>query len=1039
MALLQTLNLKPPKGFVPAGRLAHGAPTPTASSASAAPPAAVATNGHGGNAAAGAHAEAAKLKGAIERRHRQAYDAWTRLDEAAPKLKKLIAATKGEQKTQLEAKQKLLAKKAAEAKKALDQAGADLEAIDNPGTHREELIAILARNKSNAHLASEIEVDATGLDPYKRKVEKDVTTTTTSYANGRSSVDKVRDQRKVGADGVTQTHSRETEMRSGGSAVRSSSEKKTNVSFAGKVTREEKKSIEVEAADGSTSKREVGTSTEVSAHGASQTKTTTKTNFDGSSTSASRTGGVERGEGKLGATAGASSTRTDSSGRAVTTSGKGSGGMLAGKDGIGGFGSAEGGLKSTNSKGIQKGAVVGLDAKVTCNIGEPQGRPPLYPLTLRVDLGASITLSAGRSKEGSSNSFSVEAKGGATVYMTETHMLSEAEAADYVRALQAASKGGTVAATHKEFAIVAAGVKHGWAVAQQMWKSGGKPLSKEMIAALKNVGDSTEIGGSETVGVGAKVGVKGIGVEGSETDSRDHSTKATRNDKGTVDVATRSGHTQQRAGKISFAPGPVGVEVGVTRTVRTTLGFSIVIDPKNDPDGKLFAALGKCTSDTDYEAFVARYKSRITVVERTDGKAQSDSTTIGVSVGDHKAEIGTHQGIAVERTVDGKGAFKRSKVVGTAGAGGKIGSIGDSRDDEATAERDADGNASLDLAQTHNDTDYGKAARNMVRKVPGGSRLVGNAKKEASGALTKAAGGDEDDSATKDVAGIRLNQKDLKRIGQIVCTNRSRWDHAVRRYQELVDWKQAGNAIVRAKGDPGVVAEELARFIGGDRIMRLQTVELFLRGGNDISMGTGYEFPDSLKSKRADYERLIEAPFEPALDQIAATDAAKAAEQGKQLAAEVDALYTAFYQAQDFEKPALQAEMLATMTRRRTAIANAIRKYAGQTSAADDKKATEATVKRMLEHCFDYDASQKKLFDELADLLDGDEYFLIRRLSDAHDCIRQLDDVHARWRNDYDEAVRLAKSVGMRPGLYDQDILKPNAAQLQRYKKAARM
>src|SRR5665213_4252358 len=123
MALLQILNLKPPKGFVPAARPAHGAP-----------------NSNGGNAGSGAHAEAAKLKGAIERRHRQAYDAWTRLDEAAPKLKKLIGAAKGEQKTQLEAKQKLLAKKAAEAKRALDQAGADLEAIGNPGTRREELI-----------------------------------------------------------------------------------------------------------------------------------------------------------------------------------------------------------------------------------------------------------------------------------------------------------------------------------------------------------------------------------------------------------------------------------------------------------------------------------------------------------------------------------------------------------------------------------------------------------------------------------------------------------------------------------------------------------------------------------------------------------------------------------------------------------------------------------------------------------------------------------------------------------------------------------
>jgi hypothetical protein len=976
-----------------------------------------------------------KVRASIALQRQKARDTLVKLNGIAPALEQKIAAAKGEEKKKLNAAQAEFEKKKAEAVHAIEQADADLQALGNPATRREELVKILVRHRSGGSRATEIEVDTAGLQaPTARN--HDVTTTTTAYGGGKAVVDKVRDQRQLGLAGSTSTQSRDTQEHSASGVVRTSTEKKTHISSTGKYRHDEKKSIEVQTHDGKAAKLEQGQSTQISAQGGSRTTTTARENADGSSSSTIKTIGAERGEGKAGVSADASATKTDASGHAVTTSAKGGGGMMAGKDGYGAYAGGQGGMTSKNKDGVHKGAVVGLDANISCNIGDPTGQPPKYPLTLKVNLGADITLSAGRSKEGGS-SFGVSVKAGATVFMNETRMLNEAQAADYLKALQAASAGGTVPATYKELKIVSAGVKQGWAVAQQMWKSGGKPISKEMIAALKNVGDSSEVGGSETKGVAINANVKGIGVELGTTETTDHSTKLTRNEQGTLDVNTNAGRTKQDSAKVSFNPGPVGVEVGAVHTVRTTLAFDIVIDPQNDPDGKLFAELGRCKSDKDYEGFVAKYKGRITVVARTDGKAADDRTSTGVSLGGAKASIFTHQGVAEQKKVDGKGRLIQSRTVGTAGAGGQLGPLADSVEDEATAEREGSGNASLRLEQTRNDKDYGKMLKNKVRKLPGGSHIVGQDKKEAKGALTKAAGGEEDDTATKDVMGIRLSIKDLKRIGQIACTDRGRWNRAPRRYQENKDWAEAGNAIVRAKGDPGVVADELAKFVGGDRVERLNTLQLFVRGGNATNVGSAYEFPDSLKSLRADYERYIEAPFEPDLEKLAAVDTSSAVGLASSLSVTVEALYTKFYQAHDFSKPALQAEMLGAITSRRNALADAIRKYAGKASADDERKETQAKVKRMIEHCFDFSGAEKKLFDELDDLLSGYENFRSADGKEVKDYLRQLKDLRTRWRENYDEAVKLAKSIGMKQNSWDQDILRPNDAQYQKFFKAA--
>ena len=704
---------------------------------------------------------------------------------------------------------------------------------------------------------------------------------------------------------------------------------------------------------------------------------------------------------------------------------------------MGAHGGLDGGKTVTNKKGMQAGATLSVHANVTCKIGEPKGEPKMYEVTLTVSFEGSVGMSAGAGKkEGSKAEIGVEVKGSLEKSMSLTHTLGEAQLADYTKALQDASKkGGNVAATHREFAIISAGVNQSWDVARVMWSK--KVVSKETADGLGK-GDSITVVDKQTGSVGANLKVKGIGVGGSETDTQEDTKKLARNDKGTLDLDTNSEHTRKSKRDASFDMGVAGMTGGTTHTHQTNFGYSITIDQKNDPDGKILEAVGACKSEAQYDAFIKKYDGKITLNYKETGEAEGDRTDAGASLGPLKAGIFTQQGVAKKKRVDAKGKVIYSKTVGSAGRGGDFGPIGDSLTDEATAEHDGEGNVTLKIEQTTNDKDYGKMARNKVRAVPGGSHLVGadKDKKDPKGALATASGGGEDDVATKDTTGIGLTTKDLKRIGQIAMTDPGRWTRAHHRTQERDHWESARREIVKAKGDPGVVADELASFIGGDRLYRLEMVTMFVRGGNATNVGSAYEFPDSLKTLRADYEKFILAPFLPDLEKHAAVNSGIAVGVALSLQVAVDALYTRFYQAKDFSKPALQAEMLGVMTKRRDAIAEAIRTYQGKTSAEDDRVATEAKVKRLLEHCFDFSASEKKLFDSLDDDLFNGEF----RSADGKeikDWLRQLKDLRTRWRENYDEAVKLAKSIGMRQGKWDQDILRPNEALYQKFYKAA--
>ena len=1046
MSLLQLLNLPQPKSFLaPAPSPAmSGAPGPlpggpSGASASNGAKAAEAKGGHGGGEA-DVHAEAKKVRAAVEARQAEAAETWKRFDKLTPVLEAKVKAATGEEKKKLLVQQAQFHKKMAEAASTMKEAKADLEAIDNPASGREELVKIMARHGSNAKVSEEIEVsNAPGLDPYKKKiVNRESTTTTTSLEKGKATIETEHNKQHVGLGGVTKEHSNEKVVQTKDSTARTSEEKKSHVSWTGKASVDEKKVSEVELADGRKSSVEHSTAKEISAKGASKTTTDKVTNLDGSATAKTKTQAIERGEGQVTATTGTTVTHTSKGGTDHTTDKKASGGIDAKDGALGGHGGVDGGKSVTSKKGLQAGFVAGVHANVKCQIGEPSGNPKMYDVTLTVSFEASVGVSAGAGKkEGSNASIGVEAKGSLEKSMTITHKLGEAELAAYTQALQDASKkGGKVAATHAEFAIISAGVNKNWDSARALWS--GQAISKKTADTLKHTGDSVTATEKQTGSVGANLKVKGIGVGKHVTVTHEDKKTLTRAEGGALDFEGDSKDTRQDKTDASFDMGAAGMTVGTVHTHETSFGYSITIDPKNDPGGKMLAALAGCKSEAQYDAFVKKYDGKITLKYKEKGQADADRTDTGASLFGAKASIFTQQSVSKKQKVDAKGKVIYSKTVGGAGRGGELGPLGDSQIDEATAEHDGDGNATLKLEQTTNDKDYGKLLKNKVRSVPGGSHLVGadKSKKDPKGALATAAGSDEDDSATKNVKGIKLTVKDLKRIGQIAMTDPGRWTRAHHRYQEREPWEAARQAIVKAKGDPSVVADELANFIGGDRIARLEMVTMFVRGGNATNVGSAFEFPDSLKGLRADYEKYIEAPFLPELEKLAAVNPTNALTAATGLSAAVEALYVRFYQAKDFSKPAIQAEMLGVMSKRRDAIADAIRTYQGKTSAEDDRKATEAKVKRMLEHCFDFSASEKKLFDSLDDDLYNGE-FASHDGKEIKDWLRQLKDLRTRWRENYDEAVKLAKSIGMRQGLYDQDILRPNDALYQKFFRAA--
>jgi hypothetical protein len=344
-------------------------------------------------------AEAKKLQGQLKGTHERAYAAWSKAEARqkalAEKLKTLDK--KDPSRAKLEAAKSALDKKVDEAHGAVAQAQKDLETIGNFESKPVDLADIVVRHKKNANLVAHVEVDLHEQET-KFPGEKWVTTTTTSVKDGKATVETTDSKRTIGLDGVTTTDSTQTEMIGKKGSEKTSTESTTNVSLEG-VTATRTTKTEKTDKKGRTSSTESSNMLQVGKGGVTASSTETVTNKDGSSVSTGSSVGAVRGDGKAGAAASVSSTVTDKDGTATGGSLAAKTGMKAGKDGYGAFSETTAGLSDTKESGRYTKGTLSFGGNVSCNIGDPDGDPPMYPLTLKVEFAATLGAGAGHDRK----------------------------------------------------------------------------------------------------------------------------------------------------------------------------------------------------------------------------------------------------------------------------------------------------------------------------------------------------------------------------------------------------------------------------------------------------------------------------------------------------------------------------------------------------------------------------------------------------------------------------------------------------------------
>jgi hypothetical protein len=449
----------------------------------------------------------------------------------------------------------------------------------------------------------------------------------------------------------------------------------------------------------------------------------------------------------------------------------------------------------------------------------------------------------------------------------------------------------------------------------------------------------------------------------------------------------------------ALAHAEYGVGASHSHVHETRFGYSIEIEPKNDPDGKLVEWLGRCKSEQDYTKFIAANKGKIKVLTHTVGKSDSDATGISAGKGKLSAGISWNSGVDEDTTVDGSGKLIKKRVAGHSGHGGNFVGLADSEADDAVAEIDGSGEASLTLTHTANDNHNKRARDKKVKQVE--DKLHGKKEegKASGGVLTQAAGGGEEpDTATHDVCGLKMTVAELKKIGGACCRSWAWWKEQTRNGKEHEDWYAAGAAIVKARGAPGAVAEALARFIGGDAANRRQTVEFLIRGGYHQVGGHAFEFPDSLRDLQEDYDTITDDGLADKMNAFANHKGnPAAAEECKRLVAIADRMAARISACGDFDNKATKAEMLQGVNLARGMLFRGIKGYGGDLNADNDPKVLAEEGDRLIKLCIQYFVDQMKLMGELND----QSAMTVSERVDGRKLAKQLEDLQYRWTSDY--------------------------------------
>jgi hypothetical protein len=568
---------------------------------------------------------------------------------------------------------------------------------------------------------------------------------------------------------------------------------------------------------------------------------------------------------------------------------------------------AQVGLQATqqHGKGITTGQSVGVTGGVSIDIVEaPDSSPQKYRVTLHVDVGGELGVSAGRESAGGGARAGISLSGSGSLSASFSHELSADEARQY----QAAAQRG-LGGKYQELEVVRLLAANRTDAARSLLEkikaaSGSAEAAQHLgKGGIVQTSAESSVGGGLSAGVG-KTGGIGFGVEvGVFRSGKVERTVEERDGRiiVTMTIATEAGRTL--GGAVSEGLASVGYShTGADNRLRAV---SFSLDPNDKDFQAKFDSIARVGSIEELDRLRGQQPELAGATTTGEGTSHSDTVSAGFAgVGLQFLQGGSYN---EQETRDERGLSHRYEGTGTGGISLTIADtpiLSSSTTDTFTADVGPDNTAT---GETKSERDE--------------SSLLGTLFAPVAGPAAALAAGKAKPPAPVDQSGAALTDESFGRLSAL-AEDPSAWLHAWSgNIPAVFDWQETREKVLAARGDRNKIARAIAEF-ESEGSERSGTVERALG-----KTGIAFEFPEEIANQKPVYDSLIVGDpvghardlAERGQEQAALNELNAANDKLGKLAAAIGTSSGAF------ESPAKFAEMLNRIVDRRAELRAEIR------------------------------------------------------------------------------------------------------------------
>jgi hypothetical protein len=515
-------------------------------------------------------------------------------------------------------------------------------------------------------------------------------------------------------------------------------------------------------------------------------------------------------------------------------------------------------LAQDRGKGVSTGQSLGFSGRAVLDVTEvPGSRPTLFRVTLTVQLGGHIGLSASRNPQGGGGGLGVGVQGEASTETTA--VFSQELPADRAAQYRAAVEGGSIG-EFRELQVAKLAGEGRLEEARSLYAAmKGRQRTTAGILAMKpgssaESSTATSLGGS--AGVSTNRSTLGIEIGGSRTVQ--NGWRVSFDGRQYIVTNTLAGETGVSGG-VSFSQGPAGMGVSHGKAESRGRSVSFVIDAA-DPDVQ--AKLDTVTGLTNVDDLARLARSRPDLggsVTDSKGTRTTDTTSASLAGVSLTGSDVKHQSQSVTRDAQGREThtYEGGTASGATLSAGSTPLVSDVTDESVQVNVGPDKKVSGATTATRTQTDFLKTAQSAAAHP---SALLALAKGDTSVIQQRT------DEQGKTLTNDSFAQ--LSALAEDPVAWGKAWEGNISTRE---DWMQARFAVKRANGDPDKIAQALSRFQGSGS-GRSATVEKAI-GDTGIS----FEFPDEIAGQKAEFDALVVGdPFGHARELAAQGNAADA-------------------------------------------------------------------------------------------------------------------------------------------------------------------